>query len=66
MDERRIYCETLQAAALALGGVERLALRLKVDPDTVDKWIAGAEKPPLPVFLEALEAIAEAPWRAAA
>lgn len=66
MEERRIYRETLNEAALVLGGSERLAIRLDVEVNTVDKWLAGTEKPPLHVFLEALEAIAERPWRTAA
>lgn len=66
MEERRIYREALHEAALALGGIEQLALRLDVEVNAVNKWLAGAEKPPLHVFLEALEAIAEGPWRAAA
>lgn len=66
MEERRLYRDTLQEAALAVGGVEQLALRLGVDVDVINRWLAGAEKPPLGVFLEALEAIAEGPWRVVA
>jgi len=31
--------------------------------DELDKWIGGEEEPPLHVFLDSLEIIAEAPWR---
>lgn len=49
-----------------MGGVEPLALRLKVSADVVNRWLVGSEKPPLHVFLEALKILAERPWRVAA
>ncbi len=31
--------------------------------DELNEWISGEEEPPLHVFLDSLEIIAEAPWR---
>jgi hypothetical protein len=59
----RIYSDTLREASLALGGAAPLALRLDVPVDAVNKWISGEEEPPLDIFLESLEIIAEGPWR---
>jgi hypothetical protein len=61
--ELRIYSDTLREASLALGGAAPLASRLGVPVEAVDKWISGGEEPPLQVFLESLEIIAEGPWR---
>lgn len=63
MGQHRIYSETLREASRTLGGATRLASRLNVTIDELNKWIGGEEEPPLHVFLDSLEIIAEAPWR---
>lgn len=63
MGHRRIYSESVREASLALGGVPCLASRLNVPIDTINRWVAGDENPPLDAFLECLEIIAEGPWR---
>jgi hypothetical protein len=63
VNERRIYRDSLRQAMQSMGGMQQLAARLDVNVELVDRWIAGLGKPPLHVFLEILDAIAEGPWR---
>jgi len=38
-------------------------MKTRATIDELDKWIGGEEEPPLHVFLDSREIIAEAPWR---
>lgn len=48
---------TLEQAALAVGGVARLAAYLGVAEASLAGWLAGAESPPESVFLGALDVV---------
>lgn len=61
-DRRELYAETLRRAAWALGGATRLAAYLGVEAQEVEHWLTGAELPPLPAFLTALDVIADGPY----
>jgi hypothetical protein len=50
---------TLRRAAEILGGRERLRRYLKVSALSLAVWMAGAEPPPVDVFLKAVDVIAE-------
>ena len=53
-----IYTRTLQKAAELLGGERALARFLKVPMPDLFAWMRpGAEQPPLPVFLKAVDLV---------
>jgi hypothetical protein len=54
-----VYVRTLQRAAQIEGSEEALALRLKVTPSHLALWIQGVERPPLEVFLRAVDLVSD-------
>ena len=63
MDARQErYAEALRQAAHVLGGEERLAGRLGVDADQLQRWLAREDDVPLSAFLRALGVIADGPY----
>lgn len=53
----KVYSRTFQKAAELSGGVRKLARELRVPAADIEKWIAGAGEPPLPVFLKAIDLV---------
>lgn len=62
MDARTRYTETLACAAATIGGTARLAQFLNVSRQRLLRWLAGEERPPSQVFLDALDVIADGPY----
>ena len=62
MDQRTIYAVALQEAELTLGGRAHLAAFLHVPAEKIAVWLAGEEAPPLDVFLDSLDVIADGPY----
>jgi DNA-binding transcriptional regulator YdaS (Cro superfamily) len=54
-----VYVRTLQRAVQIEGGEEALALRLKVTPSHLALWINGIERPPVEVFLRAVDLVTD-------
>jgi hypothetical protein len=52
-----VYSRTLQKAADLLGGRKKLARVLRVPAKDLETWIADEAKPPLNVFLRAVDLI---------
>ena len=52
-----VYSRTLQKAADLAGGRARLARALRVPARDIDRWIADEAKPPLNVFLRAVDLV---------
>jgi hypothetical protein len=63
MNPRSPYTDTLRTAAEAVGGEEALATRLGVPEEDLHAWLAGSGQPPLAAFLDALDVIADGPYR---
>src|SRR3954471_19248996 len=59
-----IQTQTLQRAASVLGGKEKLRELLRVPMRELESWLAGAERPPLDVFLKAVDVVSEPPSEA--
>ena len=57
------YGKALRTAASALGSASDLAARLGVSLGDLEAWLAGAAEPPLEAVLEALDVIADGPYR---
>jgi hypothetical protein len=63
-----VYVKTLVRAAALVGGEAELAMRLTVPRNELHLWISGANKPPVEVFLMAVDIVMEhdqhktAPW----
>jgi hypothetical protein len=55
MGKPTVYAETLKRAAVALGGEKRLASTLRVPRPQLQRWIAGDEYPPTPVYQKVLD-----------
>ncbi|MGH8670072.1 MAG: hypothetical protein ACREUH_12640, partial [Burkholderiales bacterium] len=51
------YARTLRQAAEVAGGEAELAAVLNVPPETLRRWLEGAEPPPVEVQMAALELI---------
>jgi hypothetical protein len=51
----KIYGRTFQKAAELCGGQKKLARLLRVPLADLEKWIAGTDKPPINVFLKAID-----------
>jgi DNA-binding transcriptional regulator YdaS (Cro superfamily) len=56
---RDVYVRTLERAAVIEGGEQALALRLKVTPSHLALWLQGVERPPVEVFLNAVDLVTE-------
>ena len=54
-----VYVRTLERAVQIQGGEEALALRLKVTPSHLTLWIQGIERPPVDVFLRAVDLVTD-------
>jgi hypothetical protein len=52
-----VYSRTLQKAAHLVGGAKKLARVLRVPAKDLEAWIADEAKPPLNVFLRAVDLI---------
>jgi hypothetical protein len=59
VDERTRYTTVLRQAAEVLGGADRLATFLETGSEQLERWLNGAETPPLPIFLATLDVIAD-------
>ena len=57
MEPHYDYAEAFRAAARAVGGEQQLADRLGVGLDELRAWIESGDRPPLEVFLRALDVI---------
>jgi hypothetical protein len=53
----RVYSRTFQKAAELLGSQKALARELQVPLADLEKWTAGAAKPPLAAFLKAIDLV---------
>jgi hypothetical protein len=62
MDQRTRYAQALSQAEQTLGGRARLAAFLNVPADKIAAWLSGEEVPPLEVFLDSLDVIADGPY----
>lgn len=62
MDQRTRYANALSRAEKILGSRARTAAYLRVPEEKVEAWLAGAEIPPLDVFLRSLDVIADGPY----
>jgi hypothetical protein len=62
MDQRMRYARALSQAEQVIGGRERLAHALRVPAERLAAWLAGEETPPLEVFLDSLDLIADGPY----
>jgi hypothetical protein len=56
-DDKQVYTRTLQKAAELCGGRKKLARELRVPLADLERWLAGAEKPPISTFLKAIDLI---------
>jgi hypothetical protein len=54
-----VYIRTLKRAVQIEGGEQALALRLKVTPSHLALWIQGIERPPVEVFLRAVDLVTD-------
>jgi len=52
-----VYSRTLQKAVELAGGRPKLARLLRVPLASIDRWIADEAKPPLNVFLRAVDLV---------
>jgi hypothetical protein len=52
-----VYSRTVHRACEVLGGLEPTSRHLGVPPVALSRWIAGAEQPPLDVFLKAVDVV---------
>lgn len=57
-----IPARTLRRASEALGGDVRLAAVLGVPEAKVRAWASGEELPPLEIFLQSLDLVADGPF----
>ena len=53
----------LRRAVQLCGGIDALSDALSVSTSTLEKWLSGAEDPPLPVFIQAVGLLLEATSR---
>jgi hypothetical protein len=52
-----VYTKVLHRACQMVGGVEKLAARLRVPVPTLFRWLEGDGEPPTPVFLKAVDIV---------
>jgi hypothetical protein len=57
MSVNGVRVQTLARAVLIAGSVDILALRLGVEPSTLDAWLRGEEPPPVQAFLQAVDIV---------
>jgi hypothetical protein len=58
-----VYTRVLHRACQIAGGVEELAVRLRVPLAKLHRWLDGESEPPTPVFLKAVDIVMPA-WDA--
>jgi len=56
-ERRSIHARTLERARIIVGGTPRLALRLGVAPDELERWLRGEADPPSAVFEQCVEIV---------
>jgi hypothetical protein len=54
-----VYVKTLERAAQISGGEQALALCLRVTPSHLALWLKGLERPPVEIFLRAVDLVTE-------
>jgi hypothetical protein len=54
-----VYARTMHKAAEVAGGEKKLARYLRVPLADLQKWIAGKDTPPTPIFLKAVDLVLE-------
>jgi hypothetical protein len=54
-----VYARTLRRAAEIVGGDGELAVKLRVTPSHLALWLADAEKPPIDIFLRAVDVVTD-------
>ena len=52
-----VYSRTLHRACEMLGGLDALSRHLGIPAAKLERWISGAEDPPLKVFLAAVDIV---------
>ena len=52
-----VYSRTFQKAAELIGSRKKLARHLQVPLADLEKWIAGQDAPPMPMFLKAVDLV---------
>lgn len=52
-----VYTRVLHRACQIAGGVERLAVRLRVPLASLHRWLDGDGEPPTPIFLKAVDMV---------
>ena len=62
--DQHIYLRILHEACKVLGGEHRLALRLGVKVELVDRWLQGKGIPPDSIFLACLDIVNQGEARA--
>jgi hypothetical protein len=53
----KVYARTLEKAAELCGGRKQLARQLRVPLADLERWLAGADLPPMSAFLKAIDLI---------
>ena len=53
----RVYSRTFQKAVELIGGRKELARELRVPLAELERWITGDAKPPLQIFLKAIDLV---------
>jgi hypothetical protein len=53
---------TLALALSTIGSLERLAQHLGVKEEQIEQWMEGRGKPPIRVFMRALDLVASGPF----
>ena len=56
-----VYAKALLRAAQIVGGREQLRILLNAAPADLEAWMAGARRPPMDMFLKAVDVISAAP-----
>ncbi len=62
VDQRTLYADALWEAELTIGGRAQLAAFFHVPKEKIAAWVTGQETPPLEVFLNSLDVIADGPY----
>ena len=52
-----VFARTLHRACEVLGGLDALSTELDVPAASLTRWIGGVEKPPMEVFLAAVDIV---------
>lgn len=56
-DHTTVYTRVLHRACQIVGGIEKLAARLRVPAVMLFRWLDGEAEPPTPVFLQAVDIV---------